>query len=207
MRRTQAIGENGLIMNTPPANTVRPQDFENLLLVDLEATCWESNAGRESEMEAIDFGGVLVRMRDRSILKQFTIYVRPRVHPQLSDYCRNLTGISQATVEAGILFEQLAGELAGHLHDYQHSLAWASWGNYDRRQLEQDAARWGVATPLAELTHFNFKKLFAKRQRVRGSRPSIRRAIEIAGLQYEGAKHSGVDEARNIARLLPWVID
>ena len=181
-------------------------DIQYLLLVDLEATCWESNKGRVHEMEAIEFGGMVVRIHDRSLVTEFSTYIRPRVHPKLSDYCRALTGISQAAVDAGINFEDLTELLSQRIDKYKQSLAWASWGNYDRRQLEQDANRWGVPTPLVHVPHFNLKKLFAKRQRIKGSRPSLRRALAIAGLRYEGASHSAVDEVRNIARLLTWVI-
>lgn len=193
-------------MTTDGANQLNLTDFEYLLLVDLEATCWESNEGRVHEMEAIEFGGAVVRTSDFTNLDTFSIIIRPRVHPQLSDYCTGLTGITQAKVDAGVAFEEVDLLLAGRLFNYKHSVAWASWGNYDRLQLEQDAARWGVPAPLSDLVHFNLKKLFAKKRRIKGTRPSVRKALDITGLQYEGRRHSGADEARNIAKLLPYVI-
>lgn len=194
-------------MTTPAtADTRAPTDFEYLLVVDLEATCWPSNAGRVHEMEAIEFGGAIVRTNDFALLDTFSIFIKPRVHPQLSDYCRELTGITQANVDTGIPFESLDSELTRRLAPYRHTLAWVSWGNYDRRQLEQDATRWCVRTPLAAFTHFNVKQLFAKRNRIKGSRPGVRRALEYVGLQFEGRPHSGIDDARNIARLLRYVI-
>jgi inhibitor of KinA sporulation pathway (predicted exonuclease) len=181
------------------------RDTEFLLVVDLEATCWESNEGRVHEMETIEFGGAIVRTADLAVLDVFSIFIKPRLNPTLSDYCRSLTGITQATVDAGIVFEALAGELETRLRAYQPGIGWASWGNYDRRQLEQDAARWGVPAPLASITHVNLKKIFAKKRRIKGTRPSVRKALDIAGLQYEGAAHSGADEVRNIARLLAFL--
>lgn len=194
-------------MTATAADSRKPTDFEYLLVVDLEATCWPSNEGRVHEMETIEFGGAIVRTSGLQVIDVFSIIIKPRVHPQLSDYCTELTGITQAKVDAGIEFEQLDRELSGRLRDYRHSIAWASWGNYDRRQLEQDATRWGVPAPLGDVIHFNLKKLFAKKRRIKGTRPSVKKALDITGMQYEGAPHSGADEARNIARLLPFVID
>jgi len=183
-----------------------PAHYSHLLVVDLEATCWESNEGRVHEMETIEFGAVLLRTAPLSTVDEFSIYIRPRVHPQLSAFCTKLTGITQATVDAGIRFEELGELLRVRLGDLKSNLAWASWGEYDRRQLEQDANRWAVPSPLEGIPHFNLKKLFAKNRRIKGSRPGVSRALSLVGLTFEGRPHSGADDARNIARLLPFAI-
>jgi inhibitor of KinA sporulation pathway (predicted exonuclease) len=193
-------------MNVPsidPALGIK--QFEYLLVVDIEATCWESNEGRVHEMETLEFAAAVVRTSDLSVIEAFSIIIQPRVHPQLSDYCKSLTHISQAQANAGIRFEEIADVLAPRLQPYLRSIAWASWGNYDRRQLEQDASRWGVPAPLGEITHINLKKAFAKKRRIKGTRPSVRRALDIVELPYEGVAHSGIDDVRNITRLLAYL--
>lgn len=52
-------------------------------------------------METIELAGAIVRTSDLQPLSIFSISIRPRVHPQLSDFCRSLTGVSQETVDAG----------------------------------------------------------------------------------------------------------
>ncbi len=31
-------------------------------------------------------------------------------------------------------------------------------------------------------------------------------ALKLCGLKLEGAHHRGIDDARNIARMLPWIV-
>jgi inhibitor of KinA sporulation pathway (predicted exonuclease) len=180
--------------------------FAHLLVVDLEATCWTDARWPRSDMETIEFGAALVDMAHLTILDARSWFIRPRVHPELSAFCIDLTGITQAEVNRGISFEELQGELTAWLVPYRERLGWASWGNYDRYQLEADAARLGLRPPLADTPHVNLKKCFAKCHRIKGTRPSVRRAMELCGLTFEGRPHRGVDDARNIARLLPWLL-
>ena len=132
--------------------------------------------------------------------------IRPRVHLQLSEFCKTLTGITQLDVEGGVTFDQLYGEIDAWLAPYRDGLGWSSWGNYDRRQLDIDAARLNRQSPLADVPHIDLKKLFAVRHRIKGTRPSLGRALELCELQFEGRPHRGVDDARNAARILPWLL-
>lgn len=79
--------------------------MQRLLIVDLEATCWENHiapsGARQSvdEMEIIEFGCVIAT-RAGKVLDKRSFLVRPRVNPELSPFCQQLTTISQAMVDA-----------------------------------------------------------------------------------------------------------
>lgn len=36
-------------------------------------------------------------------------------------------------------------------------------------------------------------------------KPGLDQAVKLAGLQFTGTHHRGIDDARNIARLLPYI--
>ncbi|MEV7971897.1 hypothetical protein [Cellulomonas sp. NPDC089187] len=55
------------------------------------------------------------------------------------------------------------------------------------------------------LPHRNLKQEFTERQGLR-QRPGPDDAIHLAGLGFVGTHHRGVDDARNIAQLLPWIL-
>jgi inhibitor of KinA sporulation pathway (predicted exonuclease) len=78
-----------------------------------------------------------------------------------------------------------------------------SWGNYDSKQFERDSARHSVIAPIA-LPHQNAKRLFAKVHRI-GEEVGMARACALAGLSLTGTHHRALDDALNVARLLPWV--
>jgi inhibitor of KinA sporulation pathway (predicted exonuclease) len=201
-----STGSNPDRYMTNQSPTTPLSSFKHLLVVDLEATCWESGRGPREEMETIEFGAVLVRMEDLTVVAERSWFVRPKLHPQLSEFCVALTGIRQEAVDSGLPFEELYREIDSWLAKYREGLGWASWGNYDRKQLESDAARIGRASPLADLDHVNLKALFAARQNIKGTRPALQRGLELCGLQFEGKPHRGIDDARNAARTLPWLV-
>jgi 3'-5' exoribonuclease 1 len=179
------------------------RSLKYLLVVDLEATCWAQGSSQRQDMETIEFGAVLVEMETLEVLDSCSWFIRPRLHPQLSEFCIALTGITQADVERGIAFEQLYDELDAWLAPYRARIGWASWGDYDRRQLEADAARLNRRSPLDDVAHINVKKHFANRHKIKGTRPALRRALDLCGLQFEGHPHR---DARNVARMLPWLL-
>lgn len=53
--------------------------------------------------------------------------------------------------------------------------------------------------------HQSAKRLFAKAQRI-GKEVGMVRACALAGIALEGQHHRGLDDAVNIARLMPWIL-
>ena len=54
------------------------------------------------------------------------------------------------------------------------------------------------------MPHQNAKRLFAKAQRI-GKEVGMAKACALVGLELEGQHHRGLDDAVNIAKLMPWV--
>ena len=48
----------------------------------------------------------------------------------------------------------------------------------------------------------NLKRQFAKSRKIK--EVGMARALQMVGLPLDGAHHRGLDDARNIAKLLPW---
>jgi inhibitor of KinA sporulation pathway (predicted exonuclease) len=170
--------------------------------VDLEATCAEN--APTFDMETIEIGACWIAA-DGSVLDRFQSFVRPIVNPQLTPFCTQLTGITQADVDAAPLFPAAADALRAFVAKHQQaSSVWMSWGAYDRKQFERDSARHGVAAPIA-LPHQNAKRLFAKARRI-GKEVGMAKACELVGLTLAGTHHRALDDALNVARLLPWAL-
>ncbi len=69
----------------------------DLLIVDFEATCWQSRTQRPKAPdgcryagEIIEFGAVLISGRNAEIVNEFQAFVRPSLHPELTDFCTEL---------------------------------------------------------------------------------------------------------------------
>jgi len=189
---------------------------ELLLVVDLEATCDEHHRIPRAEMEVIEIGAVLVEHDGVAFraVDEFETFVQPRKHRRLTSFCTKLTSITQDDVDRAPRFREAIDLLAAWLDGRRPVLA--SWGAYDREQLAQDAAAHGVVLPLDVEQHLNLKQLFAERQGVNllakhvDARTGDYRklgvvgALRRVGYEFMGTHHRGIDDARNIVRLLPW---
>lgn len=176
------------------------RDIPAYLVVDLEATCDDRGAVPREESETIEIGAVLVDGETLRPLRELQTFVRPVVHRRLTAFCTQLTTITQADVDHAPLFPEAADRLAA----FAGNAVFCSWGAYDKNQLARDARRHGVAHPLPG-SHLNLKELFA---RATGARRPCGTAGALARLGFvmEGTHHRGIDDARNIARLLPYAL-
>lgn len=73
------------------AKANRNADF--LIIIDFEATCEERNPSGYPH-EIIEFPAVLVASKEAEIIDVFHAFVKPKINPKLSEFCKALTGNS-----------------------------------------------------------------------------------------------------------------
>jgi inhibitor of KinA sporulation pathway (predicted exonuclease) len=177
--------------------------YSYFLIVDLESTCCEDGSIPKGEHEIIEIGAVMVDAVSLKEVDSFDIFVRPVRYPTLTQFCTNLTTISQSNVDSASTFTEAAHKFEQWLHQYNDYL-FCSWGNYDRNHLESDSAYHNVKNPIS-VPHVNLKKEFAKQQKVK--RMGMQWALELINEPMMGSHHRGIDDARNICKLLPYCLD
>lgn len=177
------------------------------LVIDLEATCDDQGAVPRDEMEIIEVGAVWVDGRTMQGVDEFQTFIRPARHPVLTAFCRELTSITQAQVDSAPGFRAAMSALSGFIEVQRGGgppPVWGSWGAYDRRQFEQDARWHRVELPLPR-AHVNIKERFSQALGTK-KRFGMARALHRVGIELEGTHHRGIDDARNIAKLLPFAL-
>ncbi|MBK5374652.1 exonuclease domain-containing protein [Pseudomonas sp. TH43] len=190
------------------------QSIQNLLApyrylhcVDLEATCdevGESESPRplavlSDQMETIEIGLVVIDLESLEIVYEFQRFVRPQINPTLTDFCKKLTSIQQVDVDGARMYQEVGGELRTFAASYPNA-AWASWGDYDARQLERDAGLAGCPSLFEGLPHFNARKWHAG---LYDDRPkSLKQTVKSLGLVWQGIYHRGINDARNVASII-----
>jgi inhibitor of KinA sporulation pathway (predicted exonuclease) len=185
--------------------------YRYLYCVDLEATCDEVDVSKPprplvvvpDQMETIEIGLVVIDLESLEIVDEFQRFVRPQINPTLTDFCKKLTSIQQADVDAARTYQEVGEELRSFAARYPNA-AWVSWGDYDARQLERDAGLAGCPSLLEGLPHFNARKWHAGSY---DNRPkSLKQAAESLGLVWMGAYHLGIDDARNVASIVKEIL-
>ncbi len=176
---------------------------QHLIVVDLEATCSNDNSVPRDQMEIIEIGAVLINAADLTVEDEFQSFVRPVRQPRLTAFCAQLTGITQEMVADAPHFPDAVETFRGWMRLDERPAMFGSWGDYDRKQVLQDCQHHKLADPMPP--HINLKEMFSDRQG-RRKRYGMAGALRLCGLPLEGDHHRAYDDARNIAKLLPWII-
>jgi len=182
-----------------------------LLVLDVEATC--DNPQREAH-EIIEWPVVAVDCMTAEPVFEFHRYVRPTENPTLSLFCKKLTGISQEQTDAAepldvVLKEFDAWLVERGLIDPVTGAQLGQWamatdGPWDLNHFTaRECDRKGIPERAHLRTYLNVRKAFAKTYKLRSSRGcSLAAQLTRLNLKFEGRPHSGIDDTRNIARVL-----
>jgi inhibitor of KinA sporulation pathway (predicted exonuclease) len=168
------------------------------LIIDLEATCSADNTVPRTEMEIIEIGAVIQNAKTFEIESTFQTFVRPVRHPRLTDFCTQLTTITQADVDPAPYFPEALANLVAWLQPFPDA-RFCSWGAYDKGQLLQDCAHHHLPYPLGP-DHFNLKTAFAAATNKRKAM-GLDAALRLLNLPLQGTHHRALDDAQNIARI------
>lgn len=173
------------------------------LVIDFEATCCDLGTVPRHAMEIIEFGAVMADA-DFRVIDEFQSFVKPVRHPALTPFCTQLTSIRQQDMDSAPTFSDCVAAFRTWLSPYR-DFAFCSWGDYDRTQLQQDCDFHRIPNPVSA-PHCNVKRLFSERQGLK-KKYGLADAVARTGQSFSGTHHRGIDDARNIARLLPYVFD
>jgi inhibitor of KinA sporulation pathway (predicted exonuclease) len=110
-----------------------------------------------------------------------------------------LTSIRQSDVDQAQPFPRVLSEFADWVARYPDHL-FCSWGDYDRKQLEQDCRFHKLPFPFPG-GHWNIKQAFSDLMGTR-KRFGVGRALRRLGIEGVGTAHRGIDDAHNIAAIL-----
>lgn len=176
------------------------------LVIDVEATCDEDHRIPREQTEIIEIGGVLADGTTLAPAAEFQTFIRPVRHARLTPFCTRLTSITQADVDGAPGFAAAMQKLGTFLQGAgaMGQFVFCSWGDYDRDQFGRDERRHGTRAPLGR-DHINLKESFRRRSGD-DNKLGVGQALRRVGLRFDGTAHRGIDDARNITRLLPYCL-
>ena len=191
------------------ASLVPRQKFKYFLVLDFEATCDEP--GKKVFNEIIEFPVLLVDGQSFDELDHFHRFVRPSFQPKLSQFCTQLTGISQQTVELADNFPHVWREFSRWLNErgllptdsrpVSESFAFATCGNWDLSVALRDELLRHNLKPLPCMKEWiNVKECFRS---VVGKWPKgLSHMLSELRIEPIGRPHSGMDDSRNTLLLM-----
>ncbi|XP_047114655.1 3'-5' exoribonuclease 1-like isoform X1 [Schistocerca piceifrons] len=174
------------------------------VIVDFEATCEEVNPP-DYPHEIIEFPAVLVNSEKQEIEDCFQSYCRPTVKSTLSKFCTELTGITQEQVDKAETFPEVLSRfeawLVKHGLGTKYKYAIVTDGPWDMgRFLYGQCQLSGIPYPSFGKKWINIRKTFSNFYK--SKRYCLKMMIDHLEIGFEGRPHCGIDDARNIARVL-----
>ena len=128
-------------------NKTNMNQTENIIIIDLEATCWNGKIPEGQVNEIIEIGICVLNTTTGLISKNEGILIKPE-RSEVSSFCTELTTITQELLDTeGISFKEACAKLR---EDYNaHYYTWASYGAYDLNMMNKQCKIRSVDYPLS----------------------------------------------------------
>ena len=193
----------GLIRNTSRHGIMNLPTARFYLILDFEATCERDD--RRWPNEIIEFPAQLIESETLQIVDEFREFVRPTEKPQLTAFCTELTGIKQKDIATSDTLDVVLGRfqqwLSGHVGPNPRAVLPVTCGDWDlQRMLPGETRRKHLQYPAVLKGWCNIKQPFAELMGHKGR--GMADMLRALHLKLIGRHHSGIDDTRNIGRIL-----
>ena len=175
------------------------EKLDYFLVLDFEA-----NKGKIQEI--IEFPVVKVNAKDFKTEAEFHYYVQPVVDPVIDPFITDLTGITQDMVTGKPTLPEVLKSLdewmkkEGLLEDGVR-FCFVTCGDWDlKKALPVNCDYLQLYYPDYLKRWINIKSYFATIMHIRQC--GMDKMLDHLGLQLDGKHHSGIDDSRNIAKIL-----
>ena len=182
---------------------VTPRNYQYLLVLDFEANCIEN--GSLPCQEIIEFPVVPIDLDTMGpACEPFHFYVKPTVVPELTEFCTELTGITQAQVNQGITIDKCLQALDDWIIQNGFTLensTFITCGMWDLKTCLRAEAAFKKLHIQPYLKKFiNIKDIWMHTL-FKSKSVGMPGMLSSVDLELEGKHHSGIDDSKNIARI------
>mmetsp|Transcript_7466 Transcript_7466/g.8867 ORF Transcript_7466/g.8867 Transcript_7466/m.8867 type:complete len:217 (-) Transcript_7466:1004-1654(-) len=185
-----------------------PTQYDYWLVMDFEATCEDKD--RNWKHEIIEFPGILIRVKDGVVISEFESFVQPTEVPILTPFCTKLTSIKQSDVENAPLLPEVLNSFNNwinkHTETSSHILP-IFCGDWDLKTcLPNECIRksYEGIVPICLKSWCNIKYPYESIMLRKGrGMASMLRELNLSLL---GTHHRGIDDIRNISRIVASLI-
>lgn len=172
--------------------------FDEIIVLDLEATCWSTKEEQERNYsEIIEIGICRLNALTGVVSDARSVMIKP-MFSEVSTFCTELTGHTPEAVAHGIsLYNAMA--IIKKEYGLGRKIV-AAYGNYDRNKILDECERKNIDRPLPP-TYLNISAMATLKLKA-NKRLGLARACARFGFEFEGRQHSGKDDAIMAAKVL-----
>ena len=187
--------------------TIWPQEkIDYFLVLDFEGVN-NKHLGGPDIMEIIEFPVVKVNAQTFKTEAVFHSYVQPTIHPKLNPVCTEITGITQEMVDGQPTLPRVLEMLDKWMRDEKLldkgvTTCFVTCGNWDLNTCLPIQCKYQkIQYPDYLRRWINIKDSY---ERITGNsrKCGMARMLKELNLTLEGRHHSGIDDSKNIAKIL-----
>lgn len=193
--------------------------YRYICVLDFEATCDNRKQDKINEKkfspchEVIEFPSVLLKFdhatKTYTKISEIQNYCKPLYNTELTKFCMGLTGITQNQVYTGIDFIDAFNEhekwIIDNIDSDPNEVMIITCGKWDlQTMMPMECMRWNINPSSLYRRVINLKDAFKKVYDKDGKkqRYGMVGMLRRTKLTLEGRHHSGIDDCRNIARIV-----
>ncbi|KAJ1567893.1 hypothetical protein HK096_008275 [Nowakowskiella sp. JEL0078] len=176
-----------------------------ILVLDFEATC--DNNKSFGPQEIIEFPIVVIDLKSNAIIAEFHEYVRPITNPGLTEFCTQLTGIEQITVDCANTFSEVFAQVQEFLQVNSFTTSnsiFLTCGDWDLETMlpaQLQLSKIPSSSIFSQWINLKvpFMNVFPEQKKTRLF--GMVTMLNKSGIKLIGRHHSGIDDTRNIASI------
>ena len=193
-----------------------------ICVLDFEANCAQNMKELNMDNEVIEFPSVLLKYKydgNKQIEKisEFQMFCKPKNKPTLTPFCIELTKITQDKVNNGVSFPTALKEhemwLRNNIPNFdemykENNVIIVTCGEWDMSVMApKEYKNYGIKKvhPIY-LKYVNIKIEFNNFYKI-GSKFGMATMLEYLGLSLDGTHHSGIDDCKNISKIVIKLFD
>ena len=139
--------------------------FEAIIFFDLEYTCWSDNNVKNNWLdvkrppEIIQMGFAYYDKYEIELNSVFSSYVKPKINPILSSYCKTLLNIDQQLINNSPSLNDTVQNLTKWLYRFSENYLFSSWGYEDCCLFDEDCNRGSISNPIKDISYFDLMRV------------------------------------------------
>jgi len=202
---------------------VQVEGDKYICVLDFEANCAKDMRALKMDNEIIEFPSVLWRYNENStpmmtFVSEFQMFCKPKNTPILTPFCIELTKITQDQVDNGVPFPIALQEhenwLRNHIPNFDavtrdRNVIIVTCGEWDMKTMAPKEYRnYGLnKINSVYLRYVNAKYEFCELYFKRKQRIGMEGMLNHLRIRLEGTHHSGIDDCRNISKIVVKMVE
>lgn len=188
-----------------PIRELPKEKVDYFLVLDFEAVI-NKDEGCPDVMEMIEFPVLKINVRTFETEATFHTYIQPIIHPKLNSFITDLTGITQDMVDGQPILPEVLKSFDGWMRsegllNEGVNFIFVTCGDWDLKSgLSKNCDYLKLSYPVYLKRWVNIKTYF---QAIIGKKGhGMKSMMNGLKLTLDGKHHSGIDDSRNIAKIL-----